>query len=100
MRVRKVLRILSFASGRTLSCWYYRSQGVHRLFLRRHDVRQRVVRVVAHEAKSALSVFEQICSMTVHLQEGTPADQFLSVLPEAFLNLQLQQIPTKRATNN
>jgi len=37
---------------------------------------------------------------TVHLREGTPAGQFSpGGQPEALLGLQLQQIPTKRATN-
>src|SRR6218665_2427903 len=36
---------------------------------------------------------------TVHLREGTPASQFSSGQPEALLGLQLQQIPTNRATN-
>src|SRR6218665_2562834 len=35
----------------------------------------------------------------VHLREGTPAGQFSSGQPEALLDQQLQQIPTKRATN-
>ena len=62
MRVRKVLRILSSASGRTLSCTLGRRACTDSFFGgRRWD---NTCSGLWHtEAKSALSAFEQICSM-------------------------------------
>src|SRR6218665_1130472 len=100
MRVRQVLRILSSASGRTLSCALGRRACTECFFGgKMSDNTWTGLRHRPTEAKGALSAFEQIYSMDGASSGRYPSRQFSSVQPEAFLGPQLQQIPTKRATN-
>src|SRR6218665_25110 len=88
MQVRKVLNILSSASGRTLSCTLGHRACTESFLGGKSETspdqgcglqRQRVPCLPLSKA----------AGWTVHLQEGTTGSQLSSVQPEAFLDLQL-----------